>query len=496
MGVLKFRLTPPELSQRLPELERAYVTGLDRTPERMRAELRPGMLICHREAPESGRLHVPWPIDGVGLPYVGTATLVERAEPYELSVELARGKLYDVRNQAAEWSHLGLRLPSEVEADLGTARRSFAKAATSSDAPETANEAAREALQLAFRAGQRLTEAYSAQVLRKRLEHAPKLPTLVGCGLNADPEGAPWAPILARACNAARLRCTWADLAPDEGRYRWDSLDAQLDWCKRNQLMPLAGPLLDLRPAALPDWLWLWSGDSEAITGMVVDLIRQAVSRYKGQVGAWSLVARPSAGEVLGLGEEEQVRLTAKVLQVARQIDAATPLVVDFDRPWAEWLGQSNFQLGPLHLADSLARAEIGLSGVGIEVSAGYSAPGSHLRDLFEFSRLLDLYALLNLPLYISIALPSSAGPDLMTREGAAVDPAQWPDPPDEATQEGMAAAWVALAAAKPFVRAVTWAHASDASPHLFANAGLFRADGQPKSLVRWLKAFRQANLT
>ena len=32
MGVLKFRLTPPELSERLPELRRGYFTGLDRTP--------------------------------------------------------------------------------------------------------------------------------------------------------------------------------------------------------------------------------------------------------------------------------------------------------------------------------------------------------------------------------------------------------------------------------------------------------------------------------
>ncbi len=496
MGVLKFRLTPPELSDQLPELLRAYVTGLDRTPERMKAELRPGMLICHREAPESGRLHVPWPIEGIGMPYVGTATLIERAEPYDLAVELARGKLNDVRNQAAEWSHLGLRLPNEVEEDLNAARRCFAKAATSRDSPVAATAAASEALLGSFRAGRRLTEAYSAQVLRKRLEHSPKLPTLVGCQLNADPGGSVWASTLVQSCNAAKLRCTWADLAPDEGRYQWASLDAQLDWCKQNQLMPLAGPLLDLRPAALPDWLWLWSGDAEAITGMVVDLIRQAVTRYKGQVGAWYLVARPSATEVLGLGEEEQVRLTARVLQVARQIDAGTPLVVDFDRPWAEWLGQSNFQLGPLHLADSLARAEIGLSGVGIEVSAGYSAPGSHLRDLFEFSRLLDLYALLNLPLYVTIALPSSEEADPMIREGAAVEPGQWATPPDETSQEGMAAAWVALAAAKPFVRAVTWAHVTDDAPHIYANAGLFRADGKPKPLVRWLRAFRQANLT
>ena len=33
MGVLKFQLTSPDLASRLPELRKAYVTGLDRTPE-------------------------------------------------------------------------------------------------------------------------------------------------------------------------------------------------------------------------------------------------------------------------------------------------------------------------------------------------------------------------------------------------------------------------------------------------------------------------------
>ena len=58
MGVLKFRLTPPELSERLPELRRGYFTGLDRTPEAVGLDLRPGLLVSQRDSPDSGRLHV------------------------------------------------------------------------------------------------------------------------------------------------------------------------------------------------------------------------------------------------------------------------------------------------------------------------------------------------------------------------------------------------------------------------------------------------------
>ena len=124
MGLLKFRLTPPELSETLPELRRAYFTGLDRTPEALGVELRPGLLVCHRDSPDSGRLHVPFPVEGYGLPFVGTATLAERPTPYGLAVELARGKLNDVRGQAADWRHLGLQLPGGRR---GTARQGAAR---------------------------------------------------------------------------------------------------------------------------------------------------------------------------------------------------------------------------------------------------------------------------------------------------------------------------------------------------------------------------------
>ena len=78
MGVLKFQLTTPDLASRLPELRKAFITGLDRTPTRLAVELRQGLLTCHRESNESGRLFVPWPVEGFGTPIVGTATLAER----------------------------------------------------------------------------------------------------------------------------------------------------------------------------------------------------------------------------------------------------------------------------------------------------------------------------------------------------------------------------------------------------------------------------------
>src|SRR5262249_7578993 len=137
MGVMKFRLPADDQTPRLPEYRKAYITGLDRTPGRIGVELRNGLMTCIRETTESGRLFVPWPIEGQGTPIVGTATLAERPAPYVLAVELARGKLNDLRNQLAEWMQMGLQSSPELEQALDTAQHAFIRAATSTDQPET-----------------------------------------------------------------------------------------------------------------------------------------------------------------------------------------------------------------------------------------------------------------------------------------------------------------------------------------------------------------------
>ncbi len=146
MGVMKFRLPSNEPSQRLPEYRRAYITGLDRTPGRLAVDVRNGLMTCVRDTPESGRLFVPWPIEGHGTPFVGTATLAERLAPYTLAVELARGKLNDIRNQASDWAQMGLRSTPELQAALGEAQHLFVQCATSTDRPDVCTAAAQACL--------------------------------------------------------------------------------------------------------------------------------------------------------------------------------------------------------------------------------------------------------------------------------------------------------------------------------------------------------------
>jgi hypothetical protein len=495
MGVMKFRLPSNEATRKLPDYRRAYIIGLDRTPGRLAIELRNGLMTCVRETTESGRLFVPWPIEGYGMPLVGTATLAERATPYVLAVELARGKLNDIRNQLADWMQMGLRSTPELDQAVAQAQKAFVRAATTTDELETCAQAAQHSLQAASLAGDLLIEAYSTQILQSRLATTSKLPTDLGCLVDCNPNKLPASAAWSSTFNMSQLGVSWKLVAPSEGQYRWDQFDAQLAWCRRSGLALEVGPLVEFRQGALPDWVWLWEGDCEAIGGMVADFVQQAVLRYRGRVPLWHVIHRPASGEILGLTEEEQIRITARAVQAAHQADPSAQLTIGIDRPWAEWMGSSHFQLGPLHLCDYLLRAELGLTGIAIEMAPGYSAPGSYMRDIFEFSKLLDLYSLLNVPLHIWMAVPSADGPDELADSLVQVESAQWPIPIDESLQAAWAAKWLVLAVAKPFVRSLTWLQASDGLPHLYPHAGLLRPDQSAKPLLAWLRTLRRETL-
>ena len=495
MGLLKFRF-PNSDPKHAERLKRAYVVGPDRSPSPLQAEVKDDLLICKRDSTESGRLHVPWPVEGFGVPVISTSTLAERLEPHHLVLELARGRLCDIRDQIADWTQLGLRLTDDLDKDLKNAQHCFAIAATGRDRLKEMNEAAQASLVATFSAGHRLIEQYVAQVMQTRLSGTQgRLSTYLACFAETDPKGR-WSSTFPETFNAARLRCSWKAVEAAESVFKWEGIDAQLAWAKKAKLAVHAGPLIDLRDDALPDWLALWRGDFESILGLAVDYVRAALARYKGKVPSWTLVHRTGTSDVMGLSEEEQVRLTARLLQVARQVDPSAQYLVGFDRPWSEWMVSGRYQLGPLHLADYLARSDLGLSGVELEIAPGYSNPGSLYRDLFDFSKLLDLYALVNLPLAINFAFPSAIGPDAKSAKGVKLETLDWPKPPTEAEQSRIASQWISLAVAKPFVRTVTWMQGPEDHPHLYPHSGLIRPDGKPKPLLTWLGSFRREFLS
>ena len=478
MGVTRFLIDPVQALDDWPEVHRAYISGSDQSVCATRIELEGNILVCRRQTSESGRLHVAWPVAGFGRPIVSTSCLPEREEPYLLPVELARGKIVQVRNQWAAWQGLGMTIPAALGPLNSEAHRFFAKAASSQQQPTQACNHAVQALQLAFATAEGLAIAYTEQSLAGRRRQYPQLPTSLGCGLsNSVPEGAQRQWFL-EAFNSAAVPLEWRFIEPVEGDYHWDMLDEQVDWCLDNRLVLRGGPLVDLSPDGLPGWLWQWEHDYWNLQSFVCDFVETVLARYSGKIRIWELASRVNSGGALALNEEHRLTLAAKILDVARQVDAEAQLLLRVDQPWGEYQSRGQHKLSPLHFADALVRSNLGLSGISLEIAVGYRPRGTASRDMLDFSRLIDLWSSLGLPLHIVLAFPSETTLDPQAGADLEVEDRTWKTPISEAAQAAWVDTYVPLLLAKPSVVSTFWANFSDGQPHHFPHAGLVRPDG------------------
>jgi hypothetical protein len=494
MGVMRFLIQPASKVETWPEVYRAYVCGFDQSVHTTRVELDGSMLICRRQISETGKLHVPWPVEGFGRPVISTASLPERQTPYLLPLELARGKIVQLRNQLANWEAAGMQIPAEYQTEQAEAHTLFAKAVGCQDNELQCARYADLALVKAFQAAELLTQAYGQQSLAIRHRRYAQIPTLVGCYLPNEMDG-PWQAPYLEAFNSGAVSVKWRNIEPVEGEYHWELFDAQVDWCEDHRLVVRGGPLLDLAPQGMPEWLMRWESDIWNLQSFVCDFVETAIRRYQGRVRIWEVAARGNSGGGMAISEENRLGLVAKALEIARQVDEEAQLFIRIDQPWAEYQARGQHRLSPMQFADGLIRAGLGLSGINLEIAVGYSPRGSASRDLLDYSRLIDQWSSLGLPLHVTLAYPSASGVDPLSNSDLEIGTPNWRQGWTEAAQAEWIDLYLPLIIAKPAVTGVFWNHLSDAYPHIFPHAGLINAQGEVKPALHRIARQRKAYL-
>jgi hypothetical protein len=493
MGLIRF-LVPPPSSLSEQAHERAFATGIDLVPWRCETRRTADEIQLTRSVNDSGNFHIPWIVPGRGELMLQTCTLVERAEPYLFAVELARGKVNQLRNQAADWQAIGLVVDDDVWDKLRGATEHFAKAAVGQHKVAEAIAAAQQALALALDGSDALARCYVDQALAVRRRQTPQLPTVLAAELAAPPVGKRTEAFL-EGFNAASIPIVWREIEAVEGAYQWTRPDKLIDWCVTNRRPVIGGPLLQLDAHTLPDWLCLWEGDFDNIVSVVRDFIETVISRYRGKVAAWQCAARVNTGRALSLSEEERLRLAVSTIEAVRHADPNTPVILRFDQPWAEYMARTDVDLSPLHFADALVRAGLGLSAIGLDLSMGFTGAGSALRDRLDFARLIDLWSCLGLPLFVCLTAPSSMAADAAAWGAGKPDANAISDGWNAAAQAKFVEDFLPILLAKPSVQAVVWNQWSDAEPHEFPYGGLVDSAGATKASLKALSAIRKANL-
>jgi hypothetical protein len=495
MGVMSFLLPSGLSADALRELERAWVAGgPDNMPWPTEARVESGRLVVSRDVDESGTLAVPWDANGSGRLMSTTATLMERPEPYSLPVEIARGKINQLRCQAADWRAGGLALPPELAGEVLDVTFAFGRAATLPPSGDGAAPAG-DTIDRAFRAADRLVGVYLDQVFQIRHARQPRLDTWLGVRLgDGVPEG-PADEALAASCNSVCLPLAWNTAEPTPGAFRWEASDAHLAWAESHDLEATAGPLVDFSAARLPEWLWSYERDLSALGRFMCRYVEAAVRRYRSRVRRWQLTAASNSAALLSLGEDELLLLTVRMAEAARQVDPALEIIVGLAQPWGEYMAVEERNHSPFIFADTLIRSGLTLSALDVELVMGVTPRGSYCRDLLDTSRLLDMYALLGLPLRVTLGYPSSPSADPLADPDFRIDAGRWRGGVSAEAQADWARAFATLAVCKPYTQAVHWTHLSDAEPHPFPNAGLFDAAGHVKPALAALRELREAHL-
>jgi hypothetical protein len=496
MGTIIFQLPPALADEALRrELERSSVTGgQDNMPYPTDAVVQAEQLILSRCVQESGSLQVPWWIEGEGQFMTSSATLMERVTPYQLAIELARGKINEVRSQVADWTLGGLLLPDTLTKEIRETTSLFSRALMRLPDPD-AIPLAEQSLRLAFRAAHELVLTYIERVMVIRHARQSKLDTLLSCRLEADVPSPQSMHHFQRTFNTVCVPFPWRQIEPSRGRFFFETQDRFITWAASHGLKTIGGPLIDFGGRNLPDWLWEDGNDIFSLSNLMAGYVENVTRRYQSRIRTWQITSGSNCAGVLASRDEELIWLTIRLADAVRRVNPQLETIVGLSQPWGDYLAEHERTKTPFIFADDLLRTGVKLAALELEVIMAVSPRGSYCRDLLDTSRVLDLYALLGVPIQVTLGYPSSAVPTGQADPDQRVNLGFWRGGYFEETQADWASAFAALAMCKPYVRTVQWAHWSDAQLHVFPNCGLIDGQGREKAALHALTKLRDEHL-
>lgn len=382
MGKFSFEIPAGITPAWLAAIEGAWLSnGYDHWPipsERTRSS---GTLNLQRKDNESATFDLLFP-EPQGLRAISTSTLRTNAGPYQIAIELARGAIHRLRNSVSAFASAGVVLPDDCEARVRDCTARFGRAIsgdTSADKDSLSVGVISDALRVIDLIGEHLAEVR----LNARSRNQGRLPTLFGCTLKEclTPEESE---AYCGSFNAVRLVPEWRYLEPLESQFRWSRLDPLVEWATSKNLTISLGPIIDFAPGAIPQWLRTEQGDVPTLAAFMADCVGTVVDRYRDQVHSWQLFSGLNSNETFGLGEDDRLRLAARLLEAAHEIDPEGSWNYRLQQPYGEYLRDDQNSYSPLVFADTLLRSGHELAAISLDLHS------SDPRDSLDFLQLME----------------------------------------------------------------------------------------------------------
>lgn len=473
------------------DLNGAYLVGSDGVPLRADVEFRNGEILCAKRTPGPGGLVLLWPVKGYGRVLLESARLPEREQPYNLHLELARGRLMRLDQKREEWGLFDYPGMDELNAELKRARDCFV-AALQAEEPQAVAAWAEEALRSAIILGERLGLFHATIFLNRRRQTNAFNRRPFGCMLDPANTTEPYRRRIREAFDFVNLPILWRDVEPKEQEIDWSGVDAWIEWLVKYRIPIMAGPLVSFQEGHLPDWVFIYEHDYEAIRSMVFEHVRRVVERYGRHVQRWIICGGIHASNPLHFNFEQVMELTRVAATLVKQLAPRAASVVELVSPWGEYYSRNQRTIPPMLYADMAVQSGIAFDAFGMQFHFGPGLDGMFVRDMFQISSMIDRVGNLGKPVHVTavqvpglLALPGGGG-------SMVADGGSWRQEWNEDLQAAWLKEFYQTALSKPFVETITWRDLADESSRaVMPNGGLVRANQAPKAAFNALLGLR-----
>jgi hypothetical protein len=439
-------------------------------------------------------------IPGIGKVLSATGNLMVGSRVYPLLLELFRGKLCRLQNQASDWQLVGLELPSDIVNRLSALTKRLGNIVTAPGSSKGCPDASTcfQALAEAHQLGDDLGDVYVQRLFDVRLKRqVGPLATKLSVGLSEDLEPVDFDRLknVLAPFHQFHLPVSWRALEPNPGRLETSKLDRLIASAKATGRSLTGGPLLDFRAQGLPDWVLNGPSDPHRITSILSKHVRDLLASHGSQFGSWTVLLGANLAEVFDLDEDEWLRLAYHLCDEARKSGHNLNLSLGISQPWAEIMSLEHRSYSPFSFAETVIRTGLPIASVELDMVMGTMPRGGYLRDVIEVSKMIDQFSFLGKPLRILAGFPSSAQPDLLADPTVKLAGGHFGSGHSPEGQAHWARTMLPMMLCKAGVEELRWCHFDDQRAHTYPNCGLIDSEGNANPALNVLVELKRKYL-
>jgi hypothetical protein len=186
-----------------------------------------------------------------------------------------------------------------------------------------------------------------------------------------------------------------------------------------------------------------------------------------------------------GFRFEQILEMTRAANMAVKQASERAMKIIEISNPWGEYYATVPNSIPPLVYMDMVVQSGINFDAFGLQVRFGKNQAGMHVRDVMQVSAILDTFAPIAKPLYITgVEVPSRNGTNLYDGQVAGIWHEEW----NQSRQGKWIERFYKIALSKPFVNSVTCSNLTDTENGTIANSGLLTAKLDAKDSFKRLK--------